>query len=73
MSETTVECGTNKVGKQFALIIEADGTFGVWARCANYSAHVHGGVSYAWRYCQRKMTEAEARALFARKLKGSAK
>lgn len=69
----SVEQGKNKSGKLFAIWRERNGTFGVWARCANYNGNVRGGVSYAWRYLERKLTEQDARTLYARRLKGTEK
>jgi hypothetical protein len=71
---TAIESGENKSGKRFAIWRHnASGAFEVWARCANYSQHAPGGLAYAWRCCKWNMTMDDARAMFARKLKGKEK
>lgn len=66
---TVIERGETAAGKVFVVWREnRNGTFGVWALCENYAAHVRGGVSKSWRYCSRRQTESEARAAFARRV-----
>lgn len=68
-----IEQAENKVGTKYALVRESSGVYGVWVLRGNYAAHVRGGISYSWRVCAQKMTEPDARTLYARKLKGKAK
>lgn len=60
----------NKAGRRYAIVRAANGTFGVYAECRNYAAHVVGGIATTWRYCEKGLTEAAAQALFARKIAG---
>lgn len=66
----TIDKQTNKKGTPFALIVDGS-TWEVWKLCSNYSGHVRGGISKTWRYLQRQMSEADARALFTRRLAGT--
>ena len=62
----TVEKKTSKKGVTFALVTDG-ATFEVWKLCENYNGKVRGGIEKAWRYIEKGMTEAAARALFARR------
>lgn len=73
MSRTMIEKGTNTVGKVFALVRDSDGTFSVWTLAENYAGHVRGGIAKSWRYCAKGMAEDDARAMYAKKLKGKAR
>jgi hypothetical protein len=64
-----LKIAANKAGKRYALVPQ-NGTFGVYAECSNYAAHVLGGVAKTWRYCEKGMPREAAEALFARKLAG---
>jgi hypothetical protein len=65
-----IEKKANKKGTVFALVQEGS-TFGVWKLCSNYCGQVRGGISKSWRYVQRQLNEADARALFERRIAGT--
>jgi len=73
MRHIAIEKGTNTVGKVYALVRDSDGTFSVWTIAENYAGHVRGGIAKSWRRCANGMTEDDARAMYARKLKGKAR
>jgi len=69
---------STKTGKRFALVADGpravrnddatlsyapSDTFGVWAECKNYAAHVHGGIAVTWRYVARGLDRAAAEKL----------
>lgn len=60
----------NLVGTIFALVTDGT-TWEVWKQCHNYNQQCLGGMRRVWRYVQKGMTEAEARALYERRIKGS--
>lgn len=62
---------SNTKGTRFALVSAADGTFGVWKECKNYSAHVRGGLAVTWRYCEINMARGAAETLLGRKGRGA--
>ena len=64
-----IRIDSNKAGKRYALVPN-NGTFGVYAECSNYAAHVVGGIAKTWRYCEKGLTREAADALLARKLNG---
>jgi hypothetical protein len=69
MTRTTIAKQANKAGTVFALV--KGEAFEVWRLCSNYDGRVADGVQRTWRYVEKDMTEAAARALFARRLSGT--
>lgn len=70
---TRIAEGKNKAGTAFKILCRRGDKFGVWKLCTNYCGKTHGGIAKAWRYVVLDVSEAEARDVFARKLKGSQK
>jgi hypothetical protein len=73
MQKTTrkaIKHGTDARGRKLALVDNGDATFTLLVKCANYAAHVRGGIAHTWRYigCER-MARADAEAVFARRNK----
>lgn len=63
MSRKCISKKANSKGTIFALVTGPDG-FEVWKLAENYAAHCKGGVARSWRYIQKGLTEATARAMF---------
>lgn len=70
---TRITEGKNKAGTAFKILRRNGDRFSVWKLCANYCGNTHGGIAKAWRYVVLDVSEAEAREVFARKLKGRQK
>lgn len=70
---TRIAEGKNKAGTAFKILCRRGDKFSVWRLCGNYCARARGGVAYTWRACILDVSEAEAREVFARKLKGKQK
>jgi len=62
-----IKKGENIKGQKFA-IESHNGKFYVHQLCANYAAHVHGGVSYTYRYIGKFLTMSDAEAMFSRRV-----
>jgi len=67
-----VDTKLNKAGTPFRLM-ERNGRFAVFKLSKNYCGQAAGGIAAAWRYILLDVTEAEARQVFARRIKGTAK
>lgn len=62
--------GKNKKGFIYALLHMNTGLWEVWALCENYNGKVKGGIRKTWRYCDKGMSESDARHLYSKKLNG---
>jgi hypothetical protein len=69
MTRKAIKHGTDGRGRKMALVDNADGTFTVLVKCANYAGHVRGGIAYTWRVMgdSQRMARDAADALFNRR------
>lgn len=65
----TLKIEANQKGKKIALVRKGE-TFAVYALCANYAAHVRGGVAHTWRVAASNLSLDAAEALFAKRVAG---
>jgi hypothetical protein len=72
MTRKAIKHGTDASGRKLALVDNGDATFTVLVKCANYAAHVRGGIAHTWRFvgAEGRMARADAEAVFARRAVG---
>jgi len=79
MTRKAIKHGTDSRGRKLALVDDGNGSFTVLVKCANYAAHVRGGIAYTWRavssqrgpngHAATSIPLAEATAIFLRRNK----